>query len=200
MKTQGLGIVLASAVLAGGSIGLATLSLAALRGQPVPMGPATLRMSTGEDRRAKLGLDAGVSARDLDRGEADARAALALAPHNNTARLRLAWIDRQRHGRLSPAGVKLVTQSYDLAPYDIAVAQWRVPFALENWTALSPSTRANVRVEALAFGGVRSRMANISGSLRTINNPNGRVSAALWQHRLKTQRKAGQSASGNAPP
>lgn len=198
MKQQERGILLVSGLLAAGALSLAALSLAALQGRPLPLGAATLRLSTGEDLRAKQVLDTGASREQFDRAEADVRRAIALSPYNNTARLRMAWIDAQRTGRLGPGGVRLFAQSYDLAPYDVAVAKWRIPFALENWKAIPPNTRANVRVEALAFGRDGSRMADVRTSLRAVQNPSGRVSAALWQRRLKVERKLRQAAS--APP
>jgi len=106
--------------------------------------------------------------------------ALALSPYDNQARLRLVYLDALHHRPLSPAGVELFEQSYSLLPFDYTVAAWRIRFGLEHWEALSPTLRDEIYQEAMAFARSNSQEVNIVPVLKSIDDPQGRLAAALW--------------------
>jgi hypothetical protein len=168
-----------------GAAALSGAALAALSGWPAPpfSGPA-LGFSEPHDRRAFDLLSGDQTPAALAGAEAEAKRALALSPYNNAARLRLMYIDAQRRGSLGPAGLQHLARSYDLVPLDYSVAAWRVGYALEHWSQLTPEVRAAVQNEALAFGRTDSRDANVRAVLGRIRNPEGRIAAALWLRTL----------------
>lgn len=181
MRMQGT--IAAFAVLAATA---ATLSLGGLvvlnTGATVGAPPFAIGLSQGHDEAAYRRLLGMPSAADLNWASSKARQALAVAPYENGPRLRLAYIETLRHGRLTPAGVQLFTQSYDLLPLDPNVAAWRIGFGLENWESLTPEARRAVYEEARAFYQLRSRDVDVRRVLNSVHNPSGRLAAALWLH------------------
>jgi len=167
-------------------VGLA--SLAALislnTGASVGIGPFALGSTDGYEKRAYDLLVGSPSPADIARAEALAEKALSVSPYDNTARLRLVYIDSLRHRAVTPRGVTLFVQSYDLLPTDQNVAAWRIRFALEHWTELSPEARALVRNEAMTFARAGSVDPPVRQILSSIRNPSGRLAAALWLHAL----------------
>jgi hypothetical protein len=179
-KTAAAGGLAATALL------LSVLALAALSGAPAPpFNSRALGFADPHERRANALLRHDRSARSLGAAAKEAQAALALSPYNNAARLRLAYIEAaSQEGRLGPAGLVHLTQSYDLVPFDHTVAAWRIGFALEHWEQLTPEVRGAVQAEAHAFSRSGSKDVNVQAVLRTIRNPAGRLAAALWLREL----------------
>jgi hypothetical protein len=150
------------------------------------------------DRRAFRLIERSKSPADLDAASREIGRALALSPYSNPARLRLAYIDTVRHGRLGPAGLAELARSYDLIPYDNTVAAWRIRFALEHWRALTPELRASVHSEAMAFAMAYSADVDAGAVLPTIHDPAGRLAAELWLQELATQAHLLESKSHSA--
>lgn len=167
--------VYAAAGLAALTLTGAGAALASLAGSPSP-----LDFAERHDRQAYAILTSAADAASLDAAEREVRRALALSPYSNSARLRLTYIDTVRRGSLGPAGMAQLSRSYDLVPLDHTVAAWRVRFALEHWDELSPALRKSVEAEAMAFGRTGSRDADVKASLAAVQNPEGRLAAALW--------------------
>jgi hypothetical protein len=136
--------------------------------------------AVGHDRRAYQVLLGSSSPSALAVGAEESRLALSLSPYDNSARLRLAYVDRLQHRSLSSEGAAQFSRSYDLVPYDHTVAAWRIRFGLENWVALTPEARDAVRREAVAFARANTAALDIRAILRSIRNPNGRLAGALW--------------------
>ena len=177
--------ILALATLSG-AIGLASLTalIALNTGAAAGLGPFTLGSTDGYEKQAHALLLGTPTPADLDRAEALARKTLAISPYANTARLRLAYVDSLRHGAMTPEGVRLFVQSYELLPTDQNVAAWRIRFGLEHWAQLTPQARAVVQNEAMAFARARSANPPVRQILGSIRNPNGRLAAALWLRTL----------------
>jgi hypothetical protein len=115
------------------------------------------------------------------------RAAIAEFPYDTSAWLRLAYVDSLDHGGLSPAGIALLKRSYDLVAIDPEVGLWRIRFALENSQALSPDLRASVRNETSGLWKNWDDRAALHEMARSIINPAGRLSLALWLQGLESQ-------------
>lgn len=179
MTSQRIALVVASGLVAT-TLTLSVLALQALSGSPSRLGPVRLEMAPGEDKQAWRILKASPTPADLVRAERHARRALQLAPFNNQARLRLAYISTQRDDHFGPVAQKHLAMSYVLIPFDLNVAAWRTRFALENWPRLLPEDRLAARKEAFVFNRAGSRTANIRDTLSSISNPNGRLAAGLW--------------------
>jgi len=178
-KLVASGSLAASAALAG------VLALLAYAGLPAfPFTGRILGFSEPHDRRSLQAVVGATRPEDLQRAEREAKAALALSPYNNLTRLRLAYIEAERLGRLGPVGLTHLGRSYDLVPLDASAAPWRVRLALEHWGQLTPEIRMAVYQEAMAFGRSGSREADVRPVLASIRNPDGRLAAALWLRAL----------------
>jgi hypothetical protein len=150
-------------------------------GARIGVGPLIFGFADGYDGAAfRMTQSAAPSSEALARAEVKARRAQALSPYDNTARLRLAYIDTLRHGALFPKGVALYIQSYELLPYDQDVAAWRIRFGLEHWASLSPEARIALHEEVMTFAKVGSRDPDLRTLLASIRDPSGRLAAALW--------------------
>lgn len=173
-----------TATLASLAAGTALLGLAGLMvlntGATVGAPPISVALSQGYDEAAYRRLLKAPSPADLDWAAAKSRQALAVAPYENNPRLRLAYVETLRHGRLTPEGARLFSQSYDLLPLDPNVAAWRMGFGLEHWESLTPDARRAVYEEARAFHRLGSRDVDVRQVLRGVRNPSGRLAAALW--------------------
>jgi hypothetical protein len=180
------------ALLAGGlaisTTALALLCLVALNaGGEARLGPVPLvKLAAGYARPAeRLLADPAPSPQAVAEAERLSRQALAQFPYDNSSWLRLAYADRLRHGRLTPQGVALLRRSYDLAPIDIYAGAWRISFVLENSQSIPRDVRQSARRE---FGALwrdyrrRGELLQMAGALQ---NPAGRLSAALWLNRLE---------------
>ncbi len=180
------------------------LAAAAFTGLRAPQAaPPALRPAAALNRIADKAL--AETPPDLAGARAATEAALRQAPYDPSAWLRLAYMD-SLDGELGAEGVEALARSYALLPYDQYVAFWRIRFALENWPALTPDLREAVRAETFAFGRTY-RYLQLRNSLRSVENPAGRLAAVLWVERMRQDRvreraeraKAAQSAGDKAP-
>lgn len=169
------GGLLAILTLLMAGLGLASLNAAAGKVNPLP-----LTFNWTEDERARAMLEVSQSPATLAAAEASVRLALAQSPYNNVARMRLVYILSRRAGGFPPEARRLFAQSYDLAPYDPAAAEWRTTFALDHWAALPSSTQAAVRNEVAAFRSVGLRSINMRRALGAVSAPEGKLVATLW--------------------
>jgi hypothetical protein len=112
---------------------------------------------------------------------ADAARRLAEAdPANPESWTAVAYADWLQHrGTLSPAGLAALDRSYEITFFEPEGAAWRIGFALDNWTALTPALREQVLAEArealrdpLVAPQLRTRLARIRGA-------EGRLAATL---------------------
>lgn len=169
-----------------GGIGLISslLALASINGGGgLALGDAhLLPLAAGYDRRAQAELSS------ADRPPPNLRATAATAsrraigefPYDTGAWLRLAYLDRADHGRLSPAGVAALSRSYDLVAVDPDFALWRIGFALENSDALPRPLRASVKHETASVWRVGSYRRDIRNLRMQLKNSSGRLSLILW--------------------
>jgi hypothetical protein len=165
------------------------LSAAILWAMADPDSPAQsmLRLASVEESRAGDILEQKpVTPKRLDAAEAAARRALAQAPTHAMAWLQLAYIDRQRHGRLTPAGLQALQRSYDFEPYGPDVTEWRVLFAFDHWGQLTPELRRQVLREVEARWSVPDNRQHMREWPQAIANPSGRVAALLTLKNLET--------------
>jgi hypothetical protein len=93
-------------------------------------------------------------------------------------------VEATRRGRLGPQGLHDLQVSYDLIAYDPYVFDWRIKLGLDHWSELSPELRASVIAEARIFArnGNRTR---VIGSLSSVENPSGRLAAAILAQELQ---------------
>lgn len=175
MKPSQLWKAVAIGVLAGVTLSASAAAVVSLRG-----GPAAIDFAERHDRKAYQLLTAASDRRTLEEASDEAELALALSPYSNSARLRLIYIDTVQRGSLGPDGLAHLERSYDLVPLDYTVAAWRVRFALEHWREIPPDLRRAAESEAMAFGRVGSKDADVRSSLASIHSPEGRLTAALW--------------------
>lgn len=176
----------ATAAVAGTALLSSGCALVALFFHAGPfMWSRTAGFAEAHDQVAHDVLDGPVSPAAFELAGREVDRALALSPYSNRARLRKAYIDVKRHGRLTPAGLTPFARSYDLLPYDHTVAPWRIRFALEHWEELTPELRTAVHTEALAFGRANSSDVDVRGILGKVRNPSGRLAASLWLRELR---------------
>lgn len=142
-----------------------------------------LILAIGESRAAESALRS--TPPDLAAATLFTERALAQAPYDSRARLRLAHID-SLDGDLSPDGVAALDMSYQLLPFDQYVSAWRVRFALNHWGLLSPELRKKVEAEAFAFAGTTRRREMLS-TLASVSSPTGVVPAAFWTKRMQRE-------------
>lgn len=164
------------------TIASAVLAIQALNpSQNQVAGPLVLAI--GEGRRADQALAA--TPPDLRLAESSARRAIALAPYDSTARLKLAYLD-VLDGELGRDGLEALETTYKLLPLDQYVATWRVKFALEHWEQLSPELRAAVEAEVFAFAQT-ARRGQMFAALSEVRSPVGVVPATFWQVRIRRE-------------
>jgi len=169
-------VVLGVAGIVGAGLGLNELS----RETAPPRAAMVMAFDTSEDGQARQAVNRALKTRDYGPAKQLANSALSIAAYNTTARLRLAYIDFREHGRLTATGEHELARSYDLAPYDAFAASWRVKFALDHWSDLTPATRAAVHSEAVAFLKSGSQVANMRNTLNSIRSDDGQLTAAIW--------------------
>lgn len=169
------GALLAILTLLMAGLGLASLNAAAGKTNPLPFA-----FNWSEDERARAMLEESKSPATLAAAEANVRRALSQSPYNNVARMRLVYILCLRTRSFPPEAQRLFEESYDLAPYDPAVSEWRTTFALNHWDALPSSTQSAVRDEVYAFRSAGRPSIDMRRALRAVSAPEGRLVATLW--------------------
>lgn len=141
-------------------------------------------LSLAHDRRASSILDRHPhTPANLERARQETWQALNQSPADDAAWLRLAYIDRLAHGRLTADGLKWLERSYDVAPFGPETSFWRVRFCWENWDSLTPELRKQVADE------VRVQWPTRNGDYIAISaavaNPSGRLASALMVSQLR---------------
>lgn len=104
---------------------------------------------------------------------------LASAPADADAWMRLAWADWLGHGVLTRAGARALDMSYVLRPYAGVDTTWRVGFALDNWSRLTPETQQGVvrEVGQAPFGFQLSQIRSLVA--QGVRDPAGQAEAAV---------------------
>ena len=172
------------AALPAAMIGLCLAAYQGLsQGEVVSAGPITFSLAEGHEARAVHVLSRARGLNSLRIAREESQASLALSPYNNMPRLRLAYLDWVETGRLTPAARQALITSYDLAAYDHEASEWRIRLALENWASVPAQTRAAVHAEAISYGRTLRR-GRIVSLLRSIQDPDGQLRAALWLREL----------------
>jgi hypothetical protein len=143
-----------------------------------------LELAAGYDRAADALVRTARPA-DLRRAEALSRRAIALHPYDIGAWLRIAYVEAQVHGKLTPAGIAALRRSYDLVAYDPDEASWRIAFALQHWADLPADLKAAVRAEAMSVGSSWRHRARIVEVLKGVTNPAARLTAMLWVSQIE---------------
>jgi hypothetical protein len=163
----------------------AAAALTAMLGQAGPfMWSEILGVAGAHDQRAYQILRGPSTPQSTARAATEIQRALALAPYDNAARLRLVYLDSRRPGGIGPQGLDAFARSYELMPYDYSVAAWRIRFGLEHWSSLTPDLRSAIFAEAMAFARVGSVDVDVPEVLQSIHDPEGRLAAALWLQAL----------------
>jgi len=162
------------------TIASAILIFSALNSVPSPFRSFAPRLAAGEDRRADALLRQGEPDALQQAAEAS-RSALAHAPYDTTALLRIAMIDLREHDGLTAVGVAALGESYRRVPLDRSVALWRISFGLENWDRLPVEIRTAVQNEVRGIASEPGHRWPLRARLARVTNRQGRVVAALWQ-------------------
>lgn len=169
------------------AVALATLAAAAAAYLAVDPDKAPvaspLVLAIGQSRSAEAALAR--TPADLALATEATERALAQAPYDSRARLRLAFID-SLDGDLSPQGLAALEMSYQLLPFDQYVSAWRVRFALNHWGVLTPELRKKVEAEAFAFAATPRRREMLA-VLESVTSPVGVVPAAFWSKRIRRE-------------
>jgi hypothetical protein len=109
-----------------------------------------------------------------------ALALLGAEPADANAWMRLAWADRLEHGRLTKVGAGALDMSYATRLYGGAAdTPWRIGFALNNWSQLTPAGRQSAEAEFRLLphtGPAWAAMRQVS--VRNVRDPAGSAEAA----------------------
>jgi hypothetical protein len=174
-----------AAALAGFAIltlGMALAALLALNPIQAPV-QSPLVLALGQSRATEAAL--AESPPDLKVAAETNSRAVALAPYDSSARLRVAYID-SLDGKLDDEGVAALALSYQLLPFDQYVSTWRIGFALNHWGDLTPDIRRAVEAETFAFAQT-GRRRELLAVLAAVNSPIGVVPAAFWTKRIRRE-------------
>lgn len=175
-----------AALLSGAAFSLALLHLIALTaGGAAQIGALRLAViGAGYDREAeRLLASQKPPEAAIERAEQITQLALDEFAYDTSAWTRLAYIDRLRHGHLTPTGASALARSYDLVAVDPNVGAWRVHFALENWDKLPKSLKESAREEAKAMATDGGGKVKLRAALKAVKAPVGATLAALWLQR-----------------
>jgi hypothetical protein len=127
-------------------------------------------------QRAYDGLSAG--APEAERASAAWRLARA-DPANPESWNALAYDDWLKNGRLTADGLRDLDHSYALTYLDGSGAVWRVGFALDHWSDLTPQLRLDVQAEALDALQQQDTNTALAERMRSVQDPAGRLASAL---------------------
>jgi hypothetical protein len=107
-------------------------------------------------------------------------AVLAAAPADVNAWMRLAWADWLEHGVLTRDGAHALDMSYLVKSYAGGQTVWRIGFALDNWSRLTPEGRRSAVREVEIARADADRWPQVREAVRRgPRDPEGRVEAAL---------------------
>lgn len=104
---------------------------------------------------------------------------LTARPAEPTAWLRLAYADRLAHTQLTPAGAKALETSYLVSPFIYRQAPWRIGFAFDNWSRLTPEGRRAALREIEIARNSWLWIEIVAAIRRGPADPSGRMAAAL---------------------
>lgn len=97
------------------------------------------------------------------------------APFDTGAWLRLAMLElRAGDGRLTPEAAEALRLSYERAPVDATVAQWRIPLMFNVWPQISFDLRQAASREVTALYGAPETQDQLRRLLGRIVTPEGR--------------------------
>jgi len=91
----------------------------------------------------------------------------------------VAYTDWLAHDGLSPAGVQALDHSYAVSFFDRPQAVWRVTFAAENWSSLTPELRREVMAETKVVLHDPTLGPTLRSQLNSVETPAGRMAARL---------------------
>lgn len=164
---------LALAVVLGGITVLAGLGLALPLSWPRGWRPDQPRLATVSEARALAAADD--ASPDLRAVERATRATLAERPLDAAAWARLAWVADQQ-GK-SADMLDALDRSYVAAPYGPEITTWRLRFALDRWSRLSPDLRQQVLAELRVAA--RTRPALVREVHASLSDSTGRMALTL---------------------
>lgn len=164
-----------SAAVAMGSMAASLWAAAALVNQNSSQA-SYAGLATVHENRAERALTATpLTASDLDKAEAESRKALELSPANPWTALRLAYVEYARTGRLGANGLAALQQSYDVSPYGPQVSRWRITFAFNHWSELTPSLKQQAASEVRVTHPLHPGM--VQAAVLKVENRSGRLAA-----------------------
>lgn len=155
-----------------------------------------LDLATAKERRAEL--EAAKAEIDPAAVRRTTLETLGQAPLTASAWLRLAWL-ADRDGRVSERNAML-DRSYAVAPFGPDVTAWRLGFAYQAWSTLTPELRRQAGAELVATLATRGRLAREIEA--TIDDPSGRLAYGLSvrafdiRSRLQAENAQPESRSG----
>ncbi len=118
---------------------------------------------------------ASVSPLDAEAVRSLTRRTLSRRPLEAAAWARLAWLASRKGDR---AGMlDALDRSYAAAPYGPDITEWRLRFAFDRWSALTPGLRRQAQSELLVAKRTRPAMAAQVQDL--VTDPSGRMAMAL---------------------
>lgn len=104
---------------------------------------------------------------------------LAARPAEVSGWLRLAYADRMQHGRLTEAGIRAFEMSYTVNPFAYRQSPWRLAFALNNWSSLSPQARQEALKEIDLVKQDWWIWQDTKAAVASTTDPSGRMAAVL---------------------
>jgi hypothetical protein len=112
---------------------------------------------------------------DLRLAEQETSRTLSQRPADAVAWARLAWIADQRGDRT--AMLQALERSYVVAPFGPDITRWRLRFAYERWSRLTPELRGLALSELMLASRTRPRMVEeVEGQ---VTDPSGRMALRL---------------------
>lgn len=87
--------------------------------------------------------------------------------------------DARAHNRLTAAGLQALDHAYAVSFFDRPTAVWRIGFAYDHWSQLTPELRKDARAEALAALTDPGLTDEAKARLKAVSDPAGRLQAAI---------------------
>lgn len=181
--------LIGAATMGAMTLGGAVFLLAAFADPTGPVAGVAPLAATTEMRAASLLNHADPGPVDIQLAQAAARRALTIAPTHAAAWLDLAYIDRLRHGKLTPAGVAALQRSYDFEPLGPDVSPWRIRFAHEHWSEIGPELRREAIKETESLWTAAGGAETLSAMPARISDGPGRMALTLTVARLAAMRR-----------
>jgi hypothetical protein len=153
-------------------------------------------LAPSEEARAQRLLNPARSrAPAIAAGRAAAERALAQGPTRATAWLDLAYAETLRAGALTNPAREALRRSWIFEPLGPDNSQWRVRFAFEHWSELTPDLRDSALAEARAVWRT-GHYADMTQALSDVRDPAGRLAAVLLFNELSHQAERDQRKRG----